>query len=159
MSCSKPCHDYSVFSFHVVGRHCLGLCYEFSFFRKYSIFCLMIVFRHGVMLQQGLEKEFVCDVASLAAMSAWWKNFVLCHVWRKRTSISSKYYLLQKRLRSATERFRHFGVLGWTKSNCVYLLANEIKPSLITLTILFDYLLPSFRKFLSFSMKKIPRTM
>ena len=23
MSCSKPCHNYSVFSFHVVGRHCL----------------------------------------------------------------------------------------------------------------------------------------
>ena len=67
VSCSKPCRDYSVFSFHVVGRHCLieilgYIIYKFLFFFFFwrcSIFCSMIVSRHGVMLQQGLDKEFV----------------------------------------------------------------------------------------------------
>ena len=36
----------------------LGLYYEFLFLWSCSIFCFMIVFRHGVMLQ-GLDKEFV----------------------------------------------------------------------------------------------------
>ena len=59
----KPCHDYSVFSFHVVGRHCLieilGYITSFCSFWRCTIFCSMIVFRHGVLLQQGPHKEFV----------------------------------------------------------------------------------------------------
>ena len=75
MSCSKPCLDYSVFSFHIVGRHCLVEILGYLFFWRCSIFCSMIVFRHGVML--GPDKKFEeGDVASLAAMSLllipWW---------------------------------------------------------------------------------------
>ena len=45
VSCSKSCHDYSVFPFHIVGRHCLAeiLSYFtcFCFFWKCSIFYFM----------------------------------------------------------------------------------------------------------------------
>ena len=40
----KPCHDYSVFSFHVVGRHCL-IENEFLFFWR----CSMIVLRRIIV--------------------------------------------------------------------------------------------------------------
>ena len=60
--CSKSCHNYSIFSFQVIGRHylveILGYFMCFCFLRC-SIFCSMIIFRHGVMLQWDSDKEFV----------------------------------------------------------------------------------------------------
>ena len=53
VSCSKPCHDYSVFSFHVVGRHCLieilDYIMSFCFFGGVPYFVPWLFFNHGMV--------------------------------------------------------------------------------------------------------------
>ena len=74
MSCSKSRRDYSVFSFH----HCLiEILGYITWVFVSSIFSSMIVFQHGVMLQQGLDKEFVFEWHPTRAMLLLW---LLCQL-------------------------------------------------------------------------------
>ena len=74
VSCSKPCRNYSVFSFHVVGRHCsMEILFHVFLFFSLEMFHILFHDCFPAWLERGPDPRMTYDegdVASLATMSA-----------------------------------------------------------------------------------------